>query len=139
MRSLLITIVLFSTFSAIAAEVPGQIFYSVKNGELAKRDVTLQVPTRGQGEVILKGSQFEWKTTNFWTTRSANGEVLFTAAFQTEFMGEKSTIALKGTYLKANNEIIYNGNFYKRKDHNPVNKDISDFNYNGGFTFNYSR
>lgn len=127
------------SFSALAAEVPGQIFYKKKDGEVARRDVTLDVPSMGQGEVILKGKNFEWKTTDFWSEKTAQGEVIFTAAFKTEFMGMKSTIALEGTYVNGTNEIIYNGNFYKKDNHDPVNKDISDFEYNGGFTFNFIR
>ena len=138
MKVLLGVISILFSFSALANPVAGEIFYVKKDGELARRAVSLEVPSMGKGEVVLSGNNFEWRTTDFWTTKR-NGEVIFTAAFQTQFMGMTSTIALEGTYLKGSNEIVYNGNFYKKKGHDPVNGDISDFDYNGCFTFNFIR
>lgn len=126
--------------TSMAAEVDGQIFYKIsRTGEVVKRNVTLEVPSRGQGEVVLKGPRFEWRSTNFWTTRSPQGETLFTVAFQTEFMGQVSTIALRGTYLQGTNEILYTGNFFKRKDHEAVDESLTGFEYDGGFSFSFER
>ncbi|MEO0336334.1 MAG: hypothetical protein AAF202_08060 [Pseudomonadota bacterium] len=129
----------FLALPTLAAEVEGQIFYKVRDGELVKRDVTLEVPSRGQGEVVLKGERFEWRSANFWTTRTEAGETLFTVAFQTEFMGKQSTIALRGTYLRGSNEISYNGSFYKKDDHSETDESLSGLLYNGGFVFSYDR
>ena len=139
MRFLIGLLTILMSFSVLAAEVPGQIFYKKKDGVVARRDVTLEVPSMGKGEVVLKGKSFEWRTEDFWSNVSDSGEVIFTAAFKTEFMGMKSTIAFEGTYLRGSNEIIYNGNFFKKNGHDPVAKDLAGFDYNGGFTFNYMR
>ena len=53
------------SFSIFAADVDGTITYRLPNGELVERDVTLNVPSMGQGEVILFGDNFEWRTTEF--------------------------------------------------------------------------
>ena len=139
MKFTMFLIALLFGFSASATEVPGKIFYKTKSGEIVKRAVTLEVPSKGQGDVILRGESFEWKSQNFWTTRASSGEVTFTTAFATEFMDKKSIIALDGTYLKADNKIIYYGSFYKKKGDSMNEKDISDFDYQGGFKFVYER
>lgn len=138
MKILFSFIVVLFSLSAWATPVDGEIFYKKKSGELVSRAVTLDVPSKGQGEVVLSGKNFRWATKDFWTTQ-ANGQVLFTAAFQVEFMGKKSTIAFEGTYLKGSNKIIYQGDFFKRPGHDPVNESIADFTYNGGFRFKYDR
>ncbi|NQZ00236.1 MAG: hypothetical protein HRT45_06160 [Bdellovibrionales bacterium] len=133
---------LFATLfaqSSFAADVDGEIFYKVRGGELVSRSVTLDVPSRGQGEVVLKGERFEWRTTNFWTTRNEAGEVVFTAAFLTDFMGMQSTIALRGTYIKGTNLIRYDGSFYKKEGHVTAEEGLEGFRYNGGFSFSYDR
>jgi len=138
MKLLIVIASLLLSAAAWSKPVSGELFYKKPSGDIARRAVTLDVPSRGQGEVVLSGNGFEWSTTDFWSTEQ-NGQTVFTAAFQTEFMGMKSVIAFQGTYLKGANEIIYSGNFYKREGHGAVNQDISDFKYNGGFSFNYVR
>ena len=130
---------LFFGISSFAAEVPGQLYYKKKDGDVARRDVIIDVPSMGKGEVILKGKGFEWRTDEFWSEKTERGEILFTAAFQTEFMGMQSTIVFQGTYLKGKNEIIYQGNFLKQKGFVEVTKDFEGFRYGGGFSFNFLR
>ncbi|MEM7647148.1 MAG: hypothetical protein AAF203_09580 [Pseudomonadota bacterium] len=138
MKLLICLMTALFSMSVWAKPVDGELFYKKKNGELVKRDVTLEVPSRGQGEVVLSGKNFEWRTKDFWTTQE-KGQTLFTAAFKTEFMGFKSVIAFQGTYLQGTNEIIYDGNFFKRDGDEAANGDISDFEYNGGFRFSFER
>jgi hypothetical protein len=120
------------------AEVDGQIFYKKSNGEVVYRDVTITVPSRGQGEVALRGNGFEWKTTDF-RSYMKKGRLVFVAVFQSEFRDKKSSIALKGTYLKGQNKIIYYGNMYKTKGHGADSSDLSSFRYMGGFNFEFDR
>jgi hypothetical protein len=44
---------------------------------------------------------------------SAGGAVSFAVAFQVDFMGNQSTIALTRTYLRGDNETLFNDNVYK--------------------------
>jgi len=138
MRSLLFLASILFSFSIFAKPVTGDLYYKKGSGEIAHRAVTLEVPSRGEGEIVLSGNGFEWRSTDFWTTKR-NGRTLFTVAFQTEFMDKKVVIALEGTYLNGTNEIIYSGNVFKKNGHEPVNRDLSDFVYIGGFHFSYDR
>ncbi len=138
MKTLLFLSTLLISLSTFASEVSGELFYTMPNGKLVNRSVTLTVPARGQGEVKLSGEKFNWSTDNFWSEQ-VNSETIFYAVFKTSFMNFKSTIALKGTYIKANNTIMYYGNMYKKSGHHEVNKNISDFKFSGGFNFIFDR
>jgi|GEM_PF-2931562 len=123
---------------AFATPVDGTLFYKLPSGDIANRDVTLEVPARGQGEVVLSGQNFEWNTTDFWSKKTDQGTVMFYAVFRPEFMDKKSTIVLKGTYVNGNGRVLYYGNFYKRDGHEAFDKDFSDFKFGGGFMFDYT-
>jgi hypothetical protein len=134
--SFLLSFFCFSPALALAEAVDGNIIYKLPNGELIKRAVTLEVPSRGQGEVVLRGSKFEWKTTKFWTVKKA-GKTTFIAVFKTQFRQFKSLIALKGTYLKGTNKILYYGDTYKKDGHSLDQESLAGFTYSGGFKFEY--
>lgn len=132
-----IAVFLFSV-SVWAKPVSGEVFYKKKSGEIARRAVVLEVPAKGQGSVTLSGNGFKWITKDFWSAQDGK-QTTFTVVFPSDFMVRKSMIALDGTYMQGTNEIIYNGNMYKKDGHAPVNGDISDFTFLGGFTFTYDR
>ena len=141
MRVFLFSLVSLSllSFSALAADVEGSITYKIPSGELVSRDITLNVPSMGQGEVVLYGKNFEWKTKDFFSYKKL-GKNVFVAAFQTEFMNFKSTIVFKGTYMQGTNEIVYTGDFYKKDGHDViVTRDLEGFEHQGVFTFNFDR
>jgi hypothetical protein len=130
---------LFFSSVAFATSVGGKIFYEIPGANrVAVRDVSLDVPPRGQGELVLRGKGFEWRSDKFWTVKN-DGQTIFYVAFQTEFEEHKATILFRGTYLKGSNLILYYGDFYKKPGHDFVNRDISDFKYKGGFKFDYIR
>lgn len=141
-------IVSLVSLSAIATPVEGEIYYKLPGGDLAQRDVVLEVPSRGQGEVSLSGKNFEWKTTKFGSTKK-NGQIIFWAVFKTQFRNFKSTQVFKGTYLKGKNKLIYIGNIYKADANTEqviqkiTSQDImkldSRFKYSGSFKFSYDR
>lgn len=135
----LLTIVfalLFSSAVMASSSVAGSIVYKLPNGELVKRAVTLEVPSRGQGEVILRGAKFEWRTSKFWTVKKA-GKTTFTAVFKTEFRQFKSLVAITGAYLKGSNKIMYYGDTFKKNGHSFEGESLSGFQYSGGFKFEY--
>lgn len=140
MKHLMLIALLSLSFAAQSKPVNGKIVYQLPNGELIDRELTIKVPSRGKGEVVLSGKNFEWKTTNFWSFNKKK-ETKFLAAFQTEFMGQKSTILFKGTYLKGSNKILYYGSFYKVKGFEEVDakSKLSQFRYTGAFKFEYDR
>jgi hypothetical protein len=113
-----------------ATDVTGKIFYKLPNGNLVSRAATIQVPSRGQGEVVLKGENFEWKTTVF-SSKEAHGQQIFEATFPVEWQGESSQFKFIGTYIRAENKIVYYGDFYKLKN--------NEVKHGGGFAFKYDR
>lgn len=138
MKFLLTSLVLLSTSLAFAVPVDGKIVYKLPSGELVEREVTLDVPERGQGEVVLSGTDFEWRTKSFKTLTIA-GKTTFVAAFKTEFQNKKSTIAFSGTYLKGTNKLMYYGDVYKKNGHSMFDGSVLGFNYIGAFKFAYDR
>lgn len=59
-------LVFLFSLNLLATEVDGTITYKLPNGELVDRNVSIEVPSRGMGEVVLRGERFEWKTDKFW-------------------------------------------------------------------------
>jgi len=114
--------------AAMATAVDGTLTYKLPSGDLVDRDVTLEVPSRGQGEVVLSGKSFEWKTTQFKSFETA-GKQTFVAIFETDFRGMKSKTVLRGTYLKGNNKLYYTGDMYKIKDRKISHLGIFSFQY----------
>lgn len=138
MKALVLLASLFASTFAFATPVDGSIIYKLPSGDLVKRVVTLEVPSRGQGEVVLSGERFEWRTSDFKTVVK-KGKTTFIAVFKTEFMQFKSTIVLKGAYLKGTNKIIYYGDMYKKNGYVNVDEAMSGFTYSGGFKFEFDR
>jgi hypothetical protein len=140
MKTLLVSLLFVFSSVSLAAPIDGQIFYTLPSGEYVERDVTIEVPSRGEGEVVLSGNNFEWRTANF-TSYTKNGQTVFIAAFQTEFREFKSTTVLKGTYIKGSNKIVYYGDMYKKNGLGEVDLSLekNDFSFTGGFRFSYER
>ena len=113
---------------AFATAVDGTLTYKLPSGDLVDREVTLEVPSRGQGEVVLSGKSFEWKTTQFKSFERA-GKMTFVAVFDTDFRGMKSKTILRGTYLKGNNKLFYTGDMYKLKDRKLSHLGIFNFKF----------
>lgn len=143
MKSILFSFLLVFIFisDSEAAVVDGEIFYKKPNNEVITRSVTLEVPSRGEGEVVLRNEKFEWRTSNFKTFKK-NGQTIFVALFETSFsLLFKSTVALKGTYINGSNKVLYYGDFFKKKGHNVnieyIDENLSEFDHKGGFRFEY--
>lgn len=117
--------------SAYAREVPGAIFYVDNSGELVKRELTIDVPSHGQGKVILRGKNIRWESTNFFRTKT-HGKVTFHVNFEPEWQGKRKHLHFVGTYIRGTNKLVYYGDFYKR-DANGLVK------HGGGFYFKYDR
>ena len=98
MKIFLLTTLLLSVFNAFAIQVDGEVFYKLPNGKMAVRDVTIDVPPKGVGEVILSGKSFEWKTKKFKASKKF-GRDIFNIVFNVEFKGIKSKQVFKGTYF----------------------------------------
>lgn len=138
MRKILFLLTLFVSPLAMATAVDGSVFYLTSDNRLVEREATLEVPSRGQGEVVLAGRGFEWRTENFWTVQS-KGKTIFYASFLTEFRGFQSTIVFRGSCLKGDNRLMYYGDFYKKPGHDASSRSMDEFTYEGGFAFDFDR
>jgi hypothetical protein len=128
MKFTILALALSFSLSALATPVDGTITYKLPTGDLVDRDVVLEVPSRGQGEVVLSGKSFEWKTKKFKSYKSS-GRDIFVAVFNTEFMGKKSKLIFRGTYFKGNNKLIYTGNIFKKKKRKLDHIGLFNFNF----------
>ena len=149
------TLVLNFSLTVFAVEVPGKVIYKMPSGELVRRDVTLDVPARGQGKVI-------WKTANYrveshaFKTKKHLGRTIFSVLFlDVPGAPEGTAMALVGSYLRGTNEVIYYGDVYGKRVEDPSEvsqnpEDIldklldtnsggeggdKDWHYAGGFKF----
>lgn len=120
---------LFSS-QVFATPVEGEVTYKLPNGDLVDRQVVFEAPARGQGEVVLSGNSFEWRTKKFKSFKVL-GKQTFVASFDAEFQGMKSILIFKGTYLKGNNKLSYTGDIYKLmpKDKKPAHIGVFSFKY----------
>ncbi len=142
--------------SVSAVEVPGKVIYKMPSGELVRRDVSLDVPPRGQGKVV-------WKTANYrveshaFKTKKHLGRTIFSVLFlNVPGAPEGTAMALVGSYLRGSNEVIYYGDVYGKhisnqseaeqnpeglldellKSHETLDHgDEKDWHYAGGFKF----
>lgn len=130
----LVTVLFSALFavSAFAVDVPGKIFYVDGAGKLVKRAVTIDVPARGEGKVVLKGKRIRWESDSF-TSTTVHGQKVFSVVFTPEWEGKKKYIKFVGTYLKGSNKLVYYGSFYKKKSLAEM------YRYAGGFAFKYDR
>lgn len=123
-------LVLFSSSLFAATQVPGKIFYKLKDGNLANREVTLEVPSRGKGEVVLRGNNFEWRSTQF-SSVNVHGKEVFKVDFPVTWQDKEVTFKFTGTYIRTNDKVLYYGDFYKVKG--------DEVNFGGGFVFKLNR
>lgn len=102
-----------STFSYGASiEAPGKVFYKMSTGEIVKREVSLVVPAKGQGDVILKYAGKQAKAAKFWTAKKF-GKTTFNVLFKDVPGAPKEWAALyTGAYLRGTNAALYYGDVY---------------------------
>lgn len=128
-----------------AVEAPGYVFYKLPSGELVKRETTLVVPARGQGDVVLRSETRTTTASRFWTETSA-GKTTFHVQFNNPPGAPENTVLLfKGTYLRGTNKALYYGDVYKKSGaetsqddhhrHGRHHRRHKDFTYAGGFFF----
>lgn len=99
---------------ALAAEVPGKVFYKMPSGEMVKREVKLDVPARGQGKVIFKTTNHNLESHAF-KTKKAHGRTIFSVLFlDPPGAPEHTAMVLTGTYMRGTNYVVYYGDIYSK-------------------------
>lgn len=123
-------------------DAPGKVFYKMPSGEMVTRDVTLEVPSMGQGKVVLKGSNFSLTADRFFTVHH-NGRAIFYVVFSGFPTSKEGEIAVyRGTYTRGSNLAIYYGDVFVGQDNqdddamvNALSDGNDDFKYIAGFYF----
>ena len=109
----------------------GKVIYKKSDGILVERSMTLEVPSRGHGEVVLRGGGLELRTHTFNTVK-AGGRTVFRIEFSSAPGAPAGTqMLLEGTYMRDSNMAIYFGDIYGR---NPT-LGQNDWSHVGGFKF----
>ena len=107
------------------------------SGELVHRSMALEVPSRGQGDVVLRAGGMDLVAERFFTTRK-NGRTVFYVVFAGgPNLPFQDTVVYRGTYLRGSNEAKYYGDIFKSSSEleNPEEFDRRDWEYVGGFEF----
>jgi len=143
MKTFFSLIIALSTgLAAHALEVPGDIFYQHPDGHLVERSVTIDLPARGRGEVVLKGEGFEWRSRHF-SSSDHHGRKVFVVNFPTEHNGQQSVVTLNGSYIRTSNKVLYYGDVYKLEQRGRLNinhpRHPKQPVHIGGFRFEYDR
>jgi hypothetical protein len=125
-------------------EAKGVVTYKMPSGEIVQRPTGLEVPSRGQGDVILRGGSSEFVADRFFTRQEA-GRSVFYVVFKNFPGAELGDMAVyRGTYLRGTNLALYYGDVYKGKDADQTDDTIhtmltsldqGDYRYVAGFYF----
>jgi hypothetical protein len=140
--------VLFSThaMSEEAVETNGKVFYKMPNGELVKREVTLILPSKGEGDVILRSGDHEVVAHHYFS-KEKNGRIVFTICFPSHHGEANEMKVFRGTYVRGTNKAIYYGDIFKMKHEGHDFQNIQsrlesmdehgdhEITYTGGFGF----
>lgn len=92
----------------------GGVFYKMPSGELVKRDATLEVPARGQGDVILRSGSLELKAHGFKTIRSHGRSVFYVVFLNPPGAPENTAAVYRGSYLRGSNAAKYWGDVFSK-------------------------
>lgn len=139
-RVLSLFFVCATSVAAWATDVSGVIFYRHPQGTLAERAVVINVPERGQGDVVLSGQGFEWRSRHFRAFRDEFGRDVFIVHFPHWHNGQQFVTTLAGTYMRTSDRVLYFGDVYKEHGHHNLNAlHPGQAQHVGGFRFDYTR
>jgi hypothetical protein len=134
LKTLALTFSLLLSSAAMAAgsvEATGKVFYKKPSGEIVQREMSLEVPSRGQGQVVLKWESGSLVADSF-SSRQESGRTIFYVLFRNvPFAPAGTEMAFKGTYSRGTNVALYYGDLFSRLS----GTDNAAWNYVGGFDF----
>jgi hypothetical protein len=92
----------------------GAVFYKMPAGELVKREASLEVPARGQGDVILRSGSLELKAHGFKTVRKHGRAVFYVVFLNPPGAPENTAVVYRGSYLRGSNAAKYWGDVFSK-------------------------
>jgi hypothetical protein len=92
----------------------GAVFYKMPAGELVKREASLEVPARGQGDVILRSGDLELKAHGFKTVRKLGRSIFYVVFLNPPGAPANTAAVYRGTYLRGSNAAKYWGDVFSK-------------------------
>ena len=138
--SILALLFSFNTFAVVAT---GEVFYKIpERNEIVNRAMSLSVPARGIGNVVLISSRgTEINSSRFWTGED-HGRKVFHVLFSalknpTDPNSESIDMLFVGTYIRGANLASYYGDIYFGAAASSIEmaQTLEGFNHVGGFSF----
>lgn len=130
--------------TAFSAEADGAVYYKL-DGEIVNRELSLTVPSKGEGSVTLQGGDISLSTEDFFSFEKKGATVFYAVFHGRDSDGHfGGTMVLRGKYLRGSNMAVWSGDIYTSEEELPYNveasmvKDSCDegkFSYTGGFFF----
>ena len=124
--------------SAFDVEADGKIFFKNKKSAIETLDASLNVPAKGEGEIVLQIGDKTYKTSNFSVRKKSERTILYVVFDKNQkLFGENKRIVFKGTYVRGTNLALYYGSFFISKMSRLRGKlrKEREYKYLGGFVF----
>ncbi|NDE15174.1 hypothetical protein EBZ80_09630 [bacterium] len=97
----------------------GGVFYKMPSGELITRDASLEVPARGQGDVILRSGDHALTAHGFKSVHKGDRIVFYVVFLNPPGAPENFAVIYRGSYLRGSNGAKYWGDFYTKQFDKP--------------------
>lgn len=92
----------------------GGVFYKMPSGELINRDASLEVPARGQGDVILRSGDLALTAHGFKTAHKGDRTIFYVVFLDPPGAPENTAIVYRGSYLRGSNGAKYWGDVFTK-------------------------
>jgi hypothetical protein len=92
----------------------GGVFYKMPDGTLINRDATLEVPARGQGDVILRSGPLSLTAHGFKTIHKHGRAIFYVVFLDPPGAPENTAVVYRGSYLRGSNGAKYWGDVFSR-------------------------
>lgn len=117
---------LTSTVANESIVAQGGVFYKMPDGSLLTRDASLEVPARGQGNVVLRSGSVEFVAHGFKTVHSRGRAVFYVAFINPVGAPENTAVIFRGSYIRGGDKATYWGDvFTKTYDDNGELSDLT--------------
>jgi hypothetical protein len=93
----------------------GGVFYKMPSGELITRDASLEVPARGQGDVILRSGDYTLTAHGFKTVHKGDRTVFYVVFVNPPGAPENFAVTYRGSYLRGSNGAKYWGDVFTKQ------------------------
>lgn len=118
MKATLFAVIFALALPVLAAngvDAKGKVLYKNKDGKLVSREVSLFVPEKGQGDVVLTAGETKVKAHAFKAVKQGNRTIFAVVFLNPPGAPEKTAAGFMGTYMRGTNLAVYYGDMYAKK------------------------